>query len=380
MATFLPNSDRDRVLDATDLIGLVGEHVALRPKGREHIGLCPFHDDRSPSFAVVSHKGTPFYKCFACGVGGNAIDFVMNFHKMSFIDALKLLAARAGIELTQRSEREHRDGEIGKDDLYRANLLALKLYRRLLNDPVEGAVAREVVAKRRIAPAMVEAFQLGYAPDRRHVPFPSHACLSVNECVVHGTRGYYPHVMKAGDVLKVDIGVFFKGWVGDAAWTYSFGSPSPLIRRLMDSGKESLRRGCEMLGPKNTWVDWARAVQGHVEGECGFHLIRGLGGHGIGFKQLHGTPFVSNVVPTHANEWREAFEPCAVGTLVAVEPMISVGTGRTRTDMIGKKHDWPVYTADGSMSVHYEHDVLVTAEGPRILTAGLELVDDVVLA
>ncbi len=167
MASFLPNSDRDRVLDATDLIGLVGEHVALRPKGREHLGLCPFHDDRSPSFAVVSHKGTPFYKCFACGVGGNAIDFVMNFHKMSFIDALKYLAARAGIELTQRSEREHRDGEIGKDDLYRANQLALKLYRRLLNDPVEGAVAREVVAKRRIAPAMVEAFQLGYAPDRR---------------------------------------------------------------------------------------------------------------------------------------------------------------------------------------------------------------------
>lgn len=220
----------------------------------------------------------------------------------------------------------------------------------------------------------------GYAPDRRHVPFPSHACLSVNECVVHGTRGYYPHKLKAGDVLKVDVGVFWKGWVGDAAWTYSFGEPTPLIRRLMESGKESLRRGCEMLGPKNKWVDWARAVQGHVEGECGFHLIRGLGGHGIGFKELHGTPFVSNVVPTHAHEWREAFEPCAVGTLVAVEPMISLGTGRTRTEMLGKKNDWPVYTADGSMSVHYEHDVLVTEDGPRILTAGLELVDDVVRA
>jgi DNA primase len=167
MPVYTPNSDRDRVLDATDLVGLVSEHVALRPKGREHIGLCPFHDDRSPSFAVVSHKGTPFYKCFACGVGGNAIDFVMNFHKMSFIEALKFLAARAGIELTQRSERPERSSGISKEDLYRANLLALKLYRRLFADPTEGSVAREVVSRRRIAPAMVEAFQLGYAPDRR---------------------------------------------------------------------------------------------------------------------------------------------------------------------------------------------------------------------
>ncbi len=167
MPVFAPNADRDRVLDATDLVGLVSEHVALRPKGREHVGLCPFHDDRSPSFAVVSHKGTPFYKCFACGVGGNAIDFVMNFHKMSFIEALKFLAARAGIELTQRSERPERTGGVSKEDLYRANLLALKLYRRLFADPNEGTVAREVVTRRRIAPAMIEAFQLGYAPDRR---------------------------------------------------------------------------------------------------------------------------------------------------------------------------------------------------------------------
>jgi methionyl aminopeptidase len=219
----------------------------------------------------------------------------------------------------------------------------------------------------------------GYAPDRSHVPFPSNACLSVNQCVVHGTRGYYTDKLKAGDVLKVDIGVFHKGWVGDAAWTYSIGEPTPVIRKLMDCGKESLRRGVQALTPANQWIEWARAVQGHVEHECGFHLIRGLGGHGIGFKQLHGPPFVSNTVPVHANEWREAFEKCPVGTLVAVEPMIAVGTGRTYTNMVDKKrHDWPVFTADGSMSVHYEHDVLITAEGPRVLTAGLEQLDDVI--
>jgi methionyl aminopeptidase len=220
-----------------------------------------------------------------------------------------------------------------------------------------------------------------YAPDRRHVPFPSHACLSVNECVVHGTRGYYTKPLALGDVLKVDIGVFHKGWVGDAAWTYSIGTPSPQVRRLMDCGKESLRRGVATLHPKNQWIAWARAVQGHVEGECGFHLIRGLGGHGIGYKQLHGPPFVSNTVPTSPNEWREAFEYCPVGTLVAVEPMIAVGTGQTRVAMVDKKrHDWPVLTADGSMSVHYEHDVLITPDGPRVLTEGLEQVPDVIHA
>ncbi|MBL9121494.1 MAG: DNA primase [Phycisphaerae bacterium] len=167
MSPFAPNPDRDRVLEATDLVALIGEHIALRPKGREHVGLCPFHDDRSPSFQVVSHKGTPFYKCFACGASGNAFDFLINYHKMTFIDALKLLAARAGIELTNRFERPEKSDGIRKDDLYRANQLAMRLYRRLLADPTDGATAREAIAKRRIAAEMVEAFQLGYAPDRR---------------------------------------------------------------------------------------------------------------------------------------------------------------------------------------------------------------------
>jgi DNA primase len=167
MSPFAPNPDRDRVLEATDLVTLIGEHIALRPKGREHVGLCPFHEDRTPSFQVVSHKGTPFYKCFACGASGNAFDFVINYHKMSFFEALKLLAARAGIELSTRFEREEKSDGIRKEDLYRANQLAMKLYRRLLNDPSEGLAAREVVERRRIASEMVEAFQLGYAPDRR---------------------------------------------------------------------------------------------------------------------------------------------------------------------------------------------------------------------
>ena len=104
-------SDRDRVLDATDLAALIGEHLALRPKGREMVGLCPFHDDRSPSLAVVTHKGNGFYKCFACGASGNAIDFVMEYLKLDFPSALKMLAARAGVTQSRPPEPANDDDD-----------------------------------------------------------------------------------------------------------------------------------------------------------------------------------------------------------------------------------------------------------------------------
>lgn len=204
-------------------------------------------------------------------------------------------------------------------------------------------------------------------------PFPSHACLSVNDCVVHGTAGSYGKPMQPGDVLKIDIGVWYKGLIGDAGWTYVFGAKSPLVARLTACGKESLRRGVLELRPGNTYLDWARAVQTHVEGESGFHLIRGLGGHGIG-RTLHGGPFVSNVLPTYPGEWPDAFTPCTPGTLIAVEPMLAVTTGQTRPH----NNQWPVYSADGSLTVHYEHDVLITDHGPRVLSEGIETVNDVI--
>lgn len=222
---------------------------------------------------------------------------------------------------------------------------------------------------------------LHYTPNRRlHNPFPSHACLSVNECVVHGTAAYYDKPLQQGDLLKVDIGVFHTRaggvgkWVGDAAWTYCFGEPTPIVRALMDSGKESLRLGIEQIRPTNTWLAFAQAVQQRVEKDAPFHLVRGLGGHGIGDNMLHGPPFVSNTAPSYPGEWPEAFQKCKVGEIVAVEPMIAIGTGKTKS--VGK--EWPVFTADGSLSVHYEHDVLVTESGPRVLTEGLEGIEDVI--
>jgi methionyl aminopeptidase len=218
---------------------------------------------------------------------------------------------------------------------------------------------------------------LGYRVARSPA-FPSHACLSVNNCIVHGTAGYYPEPMKPGDVLKVDIGVTHHGWIGDAAWTYVFKEMSDEVKRLTDCGKEALAKGVAQLRPGNRYLAWAQAVQRCVEsppgeGGYGFHLVRGLGGHGYG-RKLHAPPFISNVVPGTPYEWPEALNACEPGTLLAVEPMIAVGTGQVQQ----RGKEWPIFTADGSLAVHYEHDVLVTEEGPRVLTKGMEELPDIV--
>ena len=114
-------------------------------------------------------------------------------------------------------------------------------------------------------------------------------------------------------------------------------------------------------------------MQRIVEDQYGFHLIRGLGGHGYG-RKLHTPPWISNVVPHSMQEWPDGNQLIEPGALVAVEPMIGIGTGE-----IEQGHtQWPIYTADHSLSVHYEHDVLVTTDGPRILTQGLQNVMDVI--
>jgi DNA primase len=156
------HSDVDLVREATDLVQLIGEHVALRPQGREHVGLCPFHDDRRPSMHVVTHKGTAFYKCFACGASGDCITFIREFHKLEFREALQMLADRAGIELTGRREEPVGDGP-RRSDLRKANEFAAGFYHDLLADPAAEA-ARAALADRGIDEAMIERFRLGACP------------------------------------------------------------------------------------------------------------------------------------------------------------------------------------------------------------------------
>jgi DNA primase len=165
--------DRQRVLDATDIVRLIGEQIALKQKGREHVCLCPFHDDHTPSMCVVPHK--QIYHCFSCGAGGNAIGFVMNYHKMSFREALEYLAERAGITLAPRSlfrsggpssGSDESSESLGRADFLNANATAQTFFRAILSHAEHGRAAREVIARREVSPEMVEQFGLGAAPDK----------------------------------------------------------------------------------------------------------------------------------------------------------------------------------------------------------------------
>lgn len=173
--------DRQRVLDATDIVRLISDHLQLKPKGREYVGLCPFHDDHAPSMFVVPHK--QIYHCFSCGAGGNALGFVMNYHKMSFREALEHLAERAGVKLAPRKlfrpassgapgamEPDAGDDEpssvTSRAGLLKATASAQGFFRAILAHPEHGRAARETIEKRAISPEMVEEFALGAAPDK----------------------------------------------------------------------------------------------------------------------------------------------------------------------------------------------------------------------
>jgi methionyl aminopeptidase len=261
------------------------------------------------------------------------------------------------------------------EQAYAAAQKVVEIHRRLVGFLGVGQTLGQIdrFVGEQLADLKCKSCFKGYRPGGLP-PFPSNACLSVNACVVHGTAGYYEAPMAPGDVLKIDIGVSHRGWIGDAAWTYVFGEPSPDVRKLLDAGKNSLRLGIEQLRPGNTYKDWAKAVQGHVEGDCGLHLVRGLGGHGYG-RKLHTPPFVSNVVPTYPGEWPDSDRPCEPGVLIAVEPMIAIGTWRTSQE----PGTWPIFSGDGSLAAHHEHDVLITEDGPRVMTEGLDDLPDVIL-
>lgn len=161
------NSDIERVRNATDIVRVVGEHIDLKPRGREYVGLCPFHNDHKPSMYVVPHK--QIYTCFSCGAGGDIFKFIMDYHKMTFGEALRHLAERAGVKLTERTRRRSKhDSEtaVERSHIKDANDTAQKFFRGILRHPDHGLHARELIERRAISPEMVEAFGIGAAPDR----------------------------------------------------------------------------------------------------------------------------------------------------------------------------------------------------------------------
>ena len=173
-------SDVERVKDAADIVRIVGEHVTLKAKGREYVGLCPFHDDHSPSMCVVPSK--QIFHCFVCGAGGDVLSFIERYHRMDFREALEYLADRCNITLTPFNARHPHDTPQGTTDprahnqaaasawnrkaLAQANAQAAGFYRAILNHPEHGKAARQIILRRGISDDMVERFTLGAAPDR----------------------------------------------------------------------------------------------------------------------------------------------------------------------------------------------------------------------
>lgn len=166
---FPENDDRQRVRDASDIVQVVGEHLSLKPKGREYVGLCPFHDDRNPSMCVIPAK--QIFHCFVCGTGGDVFTFVQKYHSMGFREALQFLADRANIELTAFSSRANggggaETGGVGNKEILAANDTASGFFRAILRHAEHGEAARSVVERRGISDEMVERFMIGASPDR----------------------------------------------------------------------------------------------------------------------------------------------------------------------------------------------------------------------
>lgn len=151
-----------QVLQATDIVDLVGRYVALQQKGREFVGLCPFHDDHKPSMRVSPAK--QIYKCFSCGAGGNSLQFVMNFEKLTFPEAVRSLAGQANIPLPTDTEAVPQQRGMSKNDLAGAVEVAAKFYQQQLYEPA-GAAALKYVRSRGLSEESIERFGLGYAPE-----------------------------------------------------------------------------------------------------------------------------------------------------------------------------------------------------------------------
>jgi methionyl aminopeptidase len=184
--------------------------------------------------------------------------------------------------------------------------------------------------------------------------FPGSICASPNDMVVHGIPGRFR--LSTGDILSIDIGVVFDGWVADAARTFAVGEVSPVASKLLQVTEESLFRAVEQCRPGNRLGDVGDAVQQHVEAG-GFSVVRSLVGHGIG-RDMHEEPQIPNYGPPGKRELLEE------GMVLAVEPMTTAGRHMVRMGDDG----WAIYSQDGSLTAHFEFTIAITAEGPRILT------------
>lgn len=215
---------------------------------------------------------------------------------------------------------------------------------------VPGATTKEIdnACGQLIADQDARSAFLGYRG------FPGNCCISVNEEVVHGIPG--ARRLQYGDIVKLDVGVLLDGWIGDSAMTVPVGVISPSTQTLLDATDQALALAIEKVRPGNRLGDVSHAVESHVI-RHGFSVVREFVGHGVG-KRLHEEPQIPNFGTAGTGP------ELLPGMVLAIEPMVNAG----RPDIVYRDDKWTVATADGSLSAHFEHTVVVTEGDPEILT------------
>jgi len=252
----------------------------------------------------------------------------------------------------------------------RANGIVLEILEIMRSMVKPGATTAQLnaVAEEELARRSAKSPFKGYAP-MGLPPYPAVVCASANDVIVHGIPNR--EKLREGDILGLDFGAIYEGFVGDAAVTVAVGGVSAGAEELMRTTQECLELAIEEMRPGRHLGDIGAAVQEHAEGR-GFHVIRTFVGHGIG-RKMHEEPQVYNYGERGRGlELRE-------GMVLAIEPMLcEVGPKlRGRIEKAGKagsiqdvrtdSDGWTARTIDGTLAAHFEHSVAVTANGPRVL-------------
>ena len=240
-------------------------------------------------------------------------------------------------------------------ELIRANCrLVAEAHRAIRELIVPGTTTAELdqIVERLIRSQGAEPAWKGYHG------YPATICASVNAQIIHGVPSQVP--LQDGDIIGVDIGSRMRGFYGDQGYTYPVGIVSEETWRLMRITLESLYKGIDQARPGNRLEDITGQIQRWVESH-GYHIVRNFVGHGIG-RKLHEEPQIPNYAPLEKNP---RLKP---GMVFCIEPMVNMGT----EDVVVASDNWTAAAADGLPSAHYEHIIVITSDGPEILTEAHE--------
>jgi len=198
-----------------------------------------------------------------------------------------------------------------------------------------------------------QAAFFGYQPEGADHPYPAAICASVNDVVVHGVPSDY--ILKSGDILKIDMGVVYKGLISDSAITVIIGRSSSKVKKLVGSTKKALEEAIKVCKIGKTIGDIGYVIEKQAKKD-GFKVLKGLTGHGVGY-EVHEDPVVFNY--GHKSTGLKLKE----GMVIAIEPMFSMGS-----EGIIQNKDESYSSADRSLTAHFEHTIAITKNGPIVLT------------